>query len=198
MVADGRTVDSEENKNLLRQYHFRTDIFVSSTSEEAVREKARAELDTEQGVKLVLEDVLDLPEYRKEDDELITLPLPRREVAAIILYHLEVADLVLLVSFRFWCRRPRDGAGIAGAPGSAWMKTAWPHYAVPSSVGGRSYPRPAVGFCSIPWSVSSSTPRMSISGDYVTYLQDAGGGIRRAACGQARNSRSVATTKTEE
>lgn len=92
MVADGRTVDSEENKNLLRQYHFRTDIFVSSTSEEAAREKARAELDTEQGVKLVLEDVLDLPEYRKEDDELITLPLPRREVAAIILYHLEVVD----------------------------------------------------------------------------------------------------------
>jgi hypothetical protein len=45
MVADGRTVD------LLRQYHFRTDIFVSSTSEEAAREKARAELDTEQGEK---------------------------------------------------------------------------------------------------------------------------------------------------
>jgi hypothetical protein len=103
MVADGRTVDSEENKNLLRQYHFRTDIFVSSTSEEAAREKARAELDTEQGVKLVLEDVLDLPEYRKEDDELITLPLPRREVAAIILYHLEVVDSYYSVVSRIFC-----------------------------------------------------------------------------------------------
>ena len=94
MVADGRTVDSEESKNLLRQYHFRTDIFVSSTSEEAVagegpgRARYRAGCQARFGRR-----GWDLPEYRKEDDELITLPLPRREVAAIILYHLEVVDL---------------------------------------------------------------------------------------------------------